>query len=124
MATVDKITWNCQACGQPIADGHGYLNISRSTLRRVEEAWTEHERRNDGLMSLAELLALPAPVRWLPFHHLCDPDPTGDDTAYFISVERIRTPRQALWWTAHLMGKTWTEHTDWDQVIERLGEAA
>lgn len=119
-----SIAWACDKCHRPIEDGAGSLTLSRSSLGRVEAAWAESKLEIGGLVSLGELLSLPDPAPWLAFHSRCDPDPHCDDCAYHIEIARLRTHQQILWWTAHLMGKTWIERTNWRDLLERLGEAA
>jgi hypothetical protein len=51
-------------------------------------------------------------------HRGCDPNPDGEE--YWIAVERIRTATDVIWWSAHLLGKNWIEHTNWGDVLRGI----
>lgn len=113
------ITWTCQHCHGPIADGTGWITIERSDAyqhaREVKEWRASLESPH--YITGAELRDLPDKPRWNITHSTCDE--VEDVTDYTIAIERIRTERDLLSWSAHLLGKTWIQHTDWDRVIRK-----
>lgn len=112
-----RLEWECERCGFPIADGAGYLAIDlheASTAEVLEAEW--HERHRDSIgATLAELMTLPEPARWVIAHDKCSPLPDGP--YYCIDIERAKTAAHLLNWTAHLMSKTWLSATNWDDLI-------
>ena len=59
-------------------------------------------------------------VEWLAVHDACDSAEAIQGDAYSIAIERIRRPRQALAWTAHVMEKSWLVTTNWADLLHRL----
>lgn len=88
-----SIQWICEYCGVSIEDGQGYLTIPRDAL--------------DGAAD------------WRVLHSGCDLEEPG---MYVIEVERIRGLGQALEWTSHLMGKTWVQRSNWDDLMRIISE--
>lgn len=121
MTDVDrKLTWICQACGFPIADGTGYLHVDLAKIGQYEAAKAafKDKHRQDGMLaySAAEWFdAMPPTPRWRIHHRACDPDPDAAD--YCIDVETVRTHAGLLGWTAHLLEKSWLRSTTWDDLI-------
>ncbi len=121
------LTWTCEKCGRPIADGAGYLTLNEADAARFPEklvAWQAQAIANNppllgvhGVIGGADLLDYPDPVHWEVLHAACDPNPDRGD--YWIAVERIRTAASVLRWTAHLWDKDWLMHTDWDALLQR-----
>lgn len=117
----DELVLICTACHKPVADGTGYIEVRLDPVHDAEVAVKEWRAAHPGpTFTGGELLDYPASVPWLIWHAACDPDP--DCLSYHIEVERIRTPRMALSWTAHLMEKSWLSVTNWDDVIRSWGE--
>lgn len=118
------ITVVCSLCGKPILPGAGWLLVSHSDINRTATAWSEFEERKraesgiDGLVALDELMDLPGRAAWQAFHRTCDPDLDSHD--YYIDVERFTTWADVVSWTAHLMGKTWLQHTNWAALLRGL----
>lgn len=113
------ITWTCDGCDKPIADGEGYIAVAYSDIRKTEEAREAWERANPGPMFTgAALMAYPKDARWHALHRDCDPLPDAAD--YWFGVERLRTIRHALDWTLHLMEKVWLPCTDWVAFLRRV----
>jgi hypothetical protein len=114
-----RVQWTCDICHEPIADRAGYLSLNNEKLWAYEQAWREHERQQAAsgspFMDATTLLALPAAVHWDILHSSCDPCP--DASAYWFTVERIRSAPQVLEWTAHLLEKNWFRCTNWDTVL-------
>ena len=112
-----KVCVFCQACGAEIED-NGHIWIDQSDVSRVEEAWDA--KRNKTTWSPAELARMPSQVGWQAHHFSCDPKP--DAYAYEILAERINTAAKLVHWTAHLMGKSWIEATDWANVLRSASD--
>ena len=114
------LVWICEACRKPVADGTGYIHVNMHDVGQAEHAvraWAEKHGDKIG-HPLAEYLEWPDAVRWQAHHATCDPRPDAAD--YWFGVERARTHAHLLNWTAHLMEKTWLEHTDWSELIDRM----
>lgn len=119
------ITWLCCGCREAIADGSGYLSLSRAESHRHHEeltAWRERfpsgTEGPHGCADIAALFAHPTPARWMAWCTSCDPEPDGG--RYFMAIERIRTAWQMLDLVAHLMSKAWVdEETDWVELVRR-----
>jgi hypothetical protein len=115
-----ELRWTCEVCGRSIRGSEGYLCASYREVAERERAiaeWEAHDR--DPIASAEELSSYPNRVRWRIYHRACDPD--LDDSAYWIGVERISHPGDALAWAAHLADKGWIEqHTDWAEILRGL----
>lgn len=118
----DGLVWRCEVCRNPIADEEGYITISYADLddhRLATEkanAWKAAEIERTGSTWIATPITLyPDYVRWRILHGTCDPQPQSSD--YWIGVERVRTPRALLGWTAHLLEKGWLRHTSWAYIL-------
>jgi hypothetical protein len=121
------IVWTCEACGQPIADGEGYVTVDYADIHAYEaamRAWEDRVRakmpaewrERGGLMFTgADLLDHPETVRWRMLHAACDPRPDSSD--YCIAIERIRTTAEAFEWAAHMLEKGWLVHTNWADIL-------
>jgi hypothetical protein len=59
------------------------------------------------------------PIRWRTSHYAHFTEGIRD--TYEIGSERIGTWRQFVWWTAHLMEKSWFPLSDWDDLLRELG---
>lgn len=116
----NTLTWVCNTCHRPVADDAGYIHIDMRAVNRAQQAsrqWNQNltDRGAWQPVNLGTLMALPGPAHWLIHHSTCDPEPDSPD--YHFTVDRAHTHAQLLAWTAHLMGKTWLEHTDWSELI-------
>ncbi|MFC7494540.1 MULTISPECIES: hypothetical protein [unclassified Nocardioides] len=114
-----EVTWNCAACGFPIADGDGWVQARMSEVnqREIDVAeWESEHTKDDGPTALtySELMDAPGPVPWTALHEVCD-GTAGEP--YAIDVEELRTPWDLIRWTADLMQKSWLKATDWSEVI-------
>jgi hypothetical protein len=122
-----RIAWLCEVCNNPIGGKAGYLTVDRE--RAMRQSSDEQERqqrwRDEGRLAipLSEFLDAPGPVRWQVLHLDCDLDLERDGD-YWFHIERADTSAKMLDWSAHLMGKTWLEETDWDSVLRRVATAA
>ncbi|GAB2891361.1 hypothetical protein [Streptomyces mayteni] len=110
----------CDECGKPIDDGTGFLWVDHSEVNQTERAIRERESARTGpdggqAFDINAFMEMPASVRWQSHHHVCNPKP--DASSYGIAAEKIRTWRQLLEWTSHLMGKVWLSRTDWEHVL-------
>ena len=128
--TTKTITWTCQHCHEPIADGKGWITIDQREVwqrRDAVQAWREEGRKADeehqaGRVGRpihpADLKTFPDPIRWEVTHETCDPNPDRG-TDYWIGIERIRTEADLLSWSANLFGRRWFQDTAWDRIIRK-----
>ncbi|WP_143094195.1 hypothetical protein [Streptacidiphilus jiangxiensis] len=119
----------CDACKQAVGDGDGNLWLDMAEVEQAtvnKRAWeqleTDHSSPGFVKVSFSAHLSHPEPARWQVHHSACDPAP--DANAYAIEVHRCRSWADLVLWTAHLMGKGWFPHTDWDELLEAAGESA
>lgn len=110
-----QLLWLCETCGQPIADGEGYLHVDLDEVRHATDAGAKVNR--EGTVDVAALLDVPD-VHWRTHHGRCDPRPESND--YCIAVERARDHADLLARTAHLSGKRWIDVTDWYDLMARM----
>lgn len=115
-----ELDFICDTCGRPVEDGEGALYVLHGEIveRRSAMADWESMRPPNGLTDLPTLLMMPAPAPWRIQHDACGAVAVD---GYDIGVEKVRTWRALLGWTAQLMGKTWLPSTNWASVI---GDAA
>jgi hypothetical protein len=118
----------CDVCKRVVADGEGNLWVDMAEVEQVtvnERAWEqlESEPQEGGAVTFSggSLLSYPAPARWRVDHASCDPAP--DANAYAIEVHRCRSWADLVLWTAHLMGKEWLLHSDWDELLRAASES-
>ncbi|WP_030886411.1 hypothetical protein [Streptomyces sp. NRRL F-5053] len=118
----------CDTCKAPVADGDGALWADMADVDRTAtntQAWEMLETKQEaGALSFSagSLMSYPEPARWQVHHSACNPSP--DARAYAVEVHRCRSWADLVWWTAHLMGKTWLQHTDWEDLLQETAEAA
>ncbi|GAA1429321.1 hypothetical protein GCM10009601_44330 [Streptomyces thermospinosisporus] len=119
----------CDACKQAIADGEGGLWVDMSEVEQAsinERAWEqlEAEQHESGVRTFSgeSIQSYPDPARWRVHHYSCDPSPSAN--SYAIEVHRCRSWADLVWWTAHLMGKSWLGQTDWDELLQQASESA
>jgi hypothetical protein len=120
----------CDRCILPLS--HGLIEVSMAEVNRVEAArqsW--RAERGQGLAapdgrpsaraySGTDLLDYPEAATWHVWHRTCDPDPDEEASPYYhVGLERIADAADLLHWTAHLMEKSWLEHTNWRELIGR-----
>lgn len=112
-----ELDFMCDTCGRPVEDGDGALYVSLAAIRqnRAEQAEWEKTRPRHGAMDVATLMMMPRTIPWHIHHDRCAP--TTEDV-YDICVERVRTWRDLVRWTGHLMGKNWLASTSWASLIE------
>lgn len=110
----ERLSWRCEECGNFVGDGRGVLAIRHDEVAMYYEAEEGWRAEAGPFPSVAHLMEHPPAARWHAQHDACfEPD----SSMYEIAVEDVRTPAQLLAFTAHLMGKTWLEATDWDRLI-------
>ncbi|MFD1546945.1 hypothetical protein [Nonomuraea guangzhouensis] len=63
-----------------------------------------------------DLLAGPVEPAWTAHCNACESNTCG----YTIESGDLRTYKDLVKWTAHLMGKTWFAATGWDHMLESL----
>ena len=108
----------CDGCGAAVGDEDGLLYVDHNEVRAVQEAhkaW--HRPRDEEALTLEELLDHPGPACWQVRRTACLV--TAEHAVYGIAVERVRTWRHLVGWTAHLMGKPWLPATDGDELLEQ-----
>ncbi len=111
------ITWLCDECHRPVADGTGCLHIAYSAIRATEAGQRKWKQDHPGpVFTVADLLTFPAPAPWAVHHLRCDPRPNSDD--YWFGVERIRSAVDVIEWTSHLTAKAWS--TDWSGTLRAV----
>jgi hypothetical protein len=117
------LTWYCTGCGKPIADGKGWIEVDNGRAYEVMTLDAEYSREHGGLIDLADWMrVIPEAPDWHAWHKACDPD--IDRSGYWIDVARINTLAKLVHWAGHLGGKNWIGHTNWNQVLEDIGEYA
>src|SRR5699024_9766806 len=111
-------------CKKPIANKKGYVCVSYADINRYEKSaseWkTEHQQPNeDGLILIpaSAYFDYPSCAQWITTHLECDLNP--DSLDYWMPVERLRTYERLLQFTAHIMGKTWIDSTNWPVLLRR-----
>lgn len=120
-AKSSSLIFECVACNKPVTGDAGWLHVDLSETRRVELAVADWNEQNPGPVRSGAALVLdyPEPAQWQVHHAECDPDGEDHD-CYWFYVGRCNTWPKLVNWTAHLMGKSWFEHTNWRELLERL----
>jgi len=119
MATVE-LEYICDYCGGPIEDRKGCLEVFFSDIHSYRHAQQEWQQvHGDGPHTISQLLQLPSHVPWRLHHYTCNPHRVD---GYDIDVAKVRTWRDLVRWTAHLLEKNWLALTDWHQVIRAAAE--
>jgi hypothetical protein len=117
----------CETCDALIADGDGSLWVDMADVDRTAtntQAWEmlETEQEAGALsFSVGSLMSYPDPARWQVHHDACYSSPRA--RSYGVEVHRCRSWADLVWWTAHLMGKTWLQDTDWENLLQETAEA-
>lgn len=95
----NELTLICDACRKPVDgnDAPGYLWVDEGAVLRADK------------LPGSEL------VRWQAHHQACDPE--LDAWAYHIEQGDLRTYKQLIERTAHLLEKPWLSVTDWTEVL-------
>ncbi len=117
------LTFRCDGCREPIKGG--YLKLNGADLDARQAAKREWVAIYGGQpsVSISDLTMHPKPVRWRFWHEGCDPDPDGR-AAYTIDLQRLRTMTDVVWWTAHLLRKSWLGDTAWGDLLRELHSQA
>lgn len=125
------LCWHCDECGGRIEDGAGYVTVDDSAINEYREDRAKWEAEiaepQRGVLSSADLDAMPLAPSWRAFHGRCDPRRTWND--YHIGIARVRTALDVVQWTAHLWEKGWFHDTNWSaflysHVLSQPGQAA
>lgn len=135
-APVTSLTTYCLACRRDVTgSSKAVMHVSMVEVERYKNRRRDWLREHDQVnplepgefrfISAAELESHPMPAPWCIHCDDCNPHwDEGHNEAcagcYWFSLDRCRTPLDLLSWTAHLMGKNWLKHTDWDQLIYKL----
>jgi hypothetical protein len=115
----------CDVCEKPVTGKTGYICVDKDAAfevrRRVDENQKELNARYPGRVALIpanEILAV-ARARWHIYHRRCDPQPDARND-YSFCISRVRTERDLLSRTAHLLEKRWLRDTDWSSFLYRV----
>lgn len=83
----EKLTWNCNECGEPILDGAGYLHFRNEDMLAHFDAEFEYwaAKMVDGIDR--EFHTVPK-APWLFTHRKCDADAAALNTRYVIADTR------------------------------------
>jgi hypothetical protein len=96
---MNDLTLICETCRFPINGDTGCIYVifpDINTARRQEDS----------------------EIHWRTSHYAHFTGGVRD--TYEIGAERISTWRQLIWWTAHLMEKSWFPLSDWDDLLREL----
>ncbi|GAA4734868.1 hypothetical protein [Phytohabitans rumicis] len=110
----------CDICKASIDDFRGLLYVDMDDVRRVEDAWTAHEKANPHGSEIRELASLPDRAKWYALHDACGVAREHD--IYPIELGALTNMRQLVSWTAHLLEKTWLNSTNWDDVLRSVAQ--
>jgi hypothetical protein len=107
-----QLVWRCDGCGEPVADGAGYINVDYCVAIQAQNERENRERRRDAGSSVrVSDLRVHGRVPWQVHHRKCDLSPSRYD--YWYRIEEVRTLEQLFERTLHLSGKRWLRATDW-----------
>lgn len=117
--TADALVHLCDACGEPVWPGRGYLHLSHAAADARRRADREQRRiaqlrRMPGVIAPADVPEVPL-ARWQIHHRSCDPNPSRAD--YFVDVGRIGSHAALLDLTADLLPKRWLRDTAWPDFL-------
>lgn len=113
-----KMIWHCYKTKKVIGDGCGHVQISWLDLSKHQkeiELWNKSQETK-GELSLEEVSEYPNRAPWKAV--LTEVEPDGE--FYAIPVEKLRTEKDCIRWTHHLLGKNWIDETDWVNVLSRF----
>jgi hypothetical protein len=119
--TTAELDFVCDVCGHFVDDGQGCLRVwfaDIASYRAAEREW--RQMHGDGPHPLGDVVRMPEVVPWHIHHFACTAEADAD--GYDIDVAQVRTWRDLVWWTSHLMAKNWLALTDWPQVIGAAAE--
>lgn len=118
-----ELEFICDLCGRPVENGCGSLYVSFGELHAHRHAMADWKSANEpgAALNIVAMLHLPGPAPWRIHHDTCRPAEVGD--GYHIDIERVRTWRDLVRWTAHLMEKNWLPDTDWRVLLGNAADA-
>lgn len=93
MNHLTRLSWVCDTCGFPIADGQGVLCVPFLEINNPPDMGG----------------------RWRAQHTSCANREHVD--YYGIDIESVSDALGLVWWSAHLIGKNWLPETNWEQVL-------
>lgn len=109
----------CQVCWQPIEFGH--LGIDTAAVAAYQAAEAARKARPAGDEPDDALSTTLEPLTWVTHCEGCE-DRLPNTCGYCIQVSQLRTYKDLVRWTGHLMGKTWFAATDWNHMLEEVAE--
>lgn len=115
--SLSQIKYVCVSCKSTVHPGTGYLQVDQGLIRKCIDELQElrNVQQLDGFISGQKLLEFGKPAPWAAWHRDCDPWPGSDD--YWLDVGQVDTWQKLLATTAHLMGKSWLQYSDWDKFL-------
>lgn len=110
---MSQLTLICQTCGKPA----GHLGVDVGAVVVYRQAVNEWMAANPGgVGTMDSLMDHPEQVPWTAHCDACEPNTCG----YCIQGDELRTYKDLVRWTGHLMGKSWLDATDWDELLEKV----
>ncbi len=112
----ERFDWICDRCRELIADGTGSVSVAYADIQRARaERWQAMELLlSAGMLRTeddwADFLVYKPQARWTVRHRACD---RRSRPLYWIPVEQLRSRRDFISWTSHLVRKPWLLETDW-----------
>ncbi len=98
---------------KPVADTTGYICVDmHASIQRLEEEKKHTVDAHLRYLLYADVASLTRLVPWHIDHEACDPHP-GRFSDDWYPLSEVRTERNLLSDTAHLLEKDWFAHTDW-----------
>lgn len=95
------------------------LALDLDQLHRAMSAYSQHlediRTQAPGESAEQQLARWSAGGHWRAYHYECQAE--DDDDGYAIELAKLRTHRNLVAWTAHLMAKKWFPFTDWRAVL-------
>lgn len=122
--SVVELRFTCDMCRRPIFGETGYIcvdHLAAMNRPRLIKEWEDQHYQGTGgwiALPISAWNDYPAETPWYAYHRVCDPRPESAD--YWYCVSRVRTERDLLACTAHLLEKKWLSHTSWGQFLYRV----
>lgn len=110
---MSRIQLICQMCWRQVEQGHlGVDTVALTTYREALKEWQDNHPDGADLMDL--VMGGPELVKWAIHCEECESNACG----YCIASGQLRTYKDLVRWTAHLMEKSWLADTDWRFLLQ------